>query len=235
MVVVAKVLGEVAPQRGELGDQALGEGRTPALFEDGALDSLDAAIGLRPAGADEALLGSELVDRGAEAARAELAAVVGGDGLERPSGRGQIVRHAAYQRAAVNGRGIERRDVQLGPGEARCDVDGGVLPDAAARSSEPADVEAIQLYQRAGARGLQVPGLGHRRALWLRWRGVAGHQREALAARPDPVAAKDLERARPGDDPAAPQPPRQLPAGPPRAQARLAQGQRHDPPSAERP
>jgi hypothetical protein len=55
-VVVGDVLDQVALERGDLGDQGAGEAGSPALLEDGRLDSLDAAVGLRPAGPDEALL-----------------------------------------------------------------------------------------------------------------------------------------------------------------------------------
>jgi len=49
-VVVAKVTVKVEPQPGLLGDEVAGEGRLPALVQDGLLDPLDTAVGLgRPA------------------------------------------------------------------------------------------------------------------------------------------------------------------------------------------
>ena len=64
--VVAQVAFEVAAQSGLLRDQMALESRLPALLEDRALHPLDAAIGLRPGGLDEALARTEFRDRLAE-------------------------------------------------------------------------------------------------------------------------------------------------------------------------
>jgi hypothetical protein len=96
-VVVGDVLDQVALERGHLGDQGAGEAGSPALLEDGRLDSLDAAVGLRPAGPDEALLGAGGFHGLAELLVAELRAVVGGDRLQLPSGGGQLRGHPADQ------------------------------------------------------------------------------------------------------------------------------------------
>src|SRR6266542_1780283 len=188
MVVEAKVLDEVTPERGELGHQALGEGRTPALLQDGALDPLDAAVGLRPTGADDAL----------------------------------------HQAAAMLGRGVERRDMQLGPGEAGAHIDRGVLPDPALRAAESADMKAVQLHQRARTRCHQMRRFAGHRPLRLGWRGVAGDERQTLAPRGDAVARQDLEHARARDDQAAPCRAAQLRGDTPWTQAGLAQGEGDD-------
>jgi hypothetical protein len=71
-VVVVEVLDQVALERGHLGDQGAGEAGSLALLEDGPLDLLDAAVGLRPAGPDEALLGAGGLHGPAELLGAEL-------------------------------------------------------------------------------------------------------------------------------------------------------------------
>jgi hypothetical protein len=53
-----------------------GNAGRPALFEDGQLDTLDAAVGVRPSGLDEALAGAEPVDGVAELVLAKRGAVV---------------------------------------------------------------------------------------------------------------------------------------------------------------
>jgi hypothetical protein len=77
VVVVDEVGVEVLCEGGGLGDQRAGERRAPALFADGALDALDAAVAVGPAGADEALPATEALDVGTEVLGAELRAVVG--------------------------------------------------------------------------------------------------------------------------------------------------------------
>jgi hypothetical protein len=62
-VVVDEVFVEVALEGGHLGDERAGEGRPPALLEDGELEAFDAAVGVRSACLDEALAGAELLDR----------------------------------------------------------------------------------------------------------------------------------------------------------------------------
>ena len=77
VVVVDEVLVEVAGEGGFLGDQRSGERGAPALFEDGQLDALDAAVAVGASGVDEALSGTEALDAGSEVLGAELRAVVG--------------------------------------------------------------------------------------------------------------------------------------------------------------
>jgi hypothetical protein len=60
-VVVAPIALQVEAEAGLLGDQVAGEGRLPALLQDGLLDPLHAPIGLGPTGPDEALAGARLV------------------------------------------------------------------------------------------------------------------------------------------------------------------------------
>ena len=59
---------QVAAQPVLLRDEVAREGRLPALLEDRALHPLDAAVGLGPAGVDEALTGAEGGDGLAELA-----------------------------------------------------------------------------------------------------------------------------------------------------------------------
>jgi hypothetical protein len=59
-VVVAEIALQIQPQAGLLGDQVAGERRVPALLHDRLLDPLHAAIGLKSAGADEAVAGAEV-------------------------------------------------------------------------------------------------------------------------------------------------------------------------------
>ena len=68
VVVVGEVLVEVAGEGGAAGNERAGEGWAPALFEDGQLDALDAAVGVGASGADEALARVEVVDGVAELA-----------------------------------------------------------------------------------------------------------------------------------------------------------------------
>ena len=72
VVVVDEVRIEVLNERGLLGDQGAGEGWAPALFEDGELDALDAAVAVGSTGADEALPAAEALDRRTEVLGAEL-------------------------------------------------------------------------------------------------------------------------------------------------------------------
>ena len=71
VVVVDEVLVEVAGEGGFLGDQRSGERGAPALFEDGQLDALDAAVAVGASGVDEALSGTEALDAGSEVLGAE--------------------------------------------------------------------------------------------------------------------------------------------------------------------
>src|SRR5438445_12916120 len=99
-VEVREIAREVTPQRRVLGHETPGEGGTPALLEDRPLHLLHRAVGLRAAGTDEALLGAGALDRAAELSGAELAAVVGADGLECPACAGELARDATHQVAA---------------------------------------------------------------------------------------------------------------------------------------
>jgi hypothetical protein len=51
-VVQPEFLNQVTLQTGVLGNEVASKGRFPALLEEGLLDALNAAIALRPAGAD---------------------------------------------------------------------------------------------------------------------------------------------------------------------------------------
>ena len=75
-VVVVDVLVEVATQAGEADVEVAGEGGSPAFFEDQSVQCFDGAVGLGAAGADPGVPDTELVERVAEVAGAELAAVV---------------------------------------------------------------------------------------------------------------------------------------------------------------
>lgn len=85
-VVVAQIGAKVALEGGELGDERPGEGSAAALFEDGALDAFDTAVGLGSASMGEALLSPGGGDGLAKELGAELGAVVGGDPFEGPTG-----------------------------------------------------------------------------------------------------------------------------------------------------
>jgi hypothetical protein len=63
VVEVVEVFVEVAREGGRLGRQRAGEGGPPALLEDRELGALDAAVGVGAAGLDEALAGTERLDR----------------------------------------------------------------------------------------------------------------------------------------------------------------------------
>jgi hypothetical protein len=76
-VVVAEVLLQIACERGQLGHERAGKGRSPALLEDRLLQALDVAVRLRPSSPDAAVFDVELAERAAEVARAKLGAVVG--------------------------------------------------------------------------------------------------------------------------------------------------------------
>ena len=72
VVVGVEVFVEVALEGGRLGHERAGESWPPALLEDGQLEPFDAAVGVRPAGLDEALARAELFDGLAELPGAEL-------------------------------------------------------------------------------------------------------------------------------------------------------------------
>ena len=52
VVVVTEILGQIAAEGREAGDQGAGEGGAVALLEDGLVDALDAAVALGAPGAD---------------------------------------------------------------------------------------------------------------------------------------------------------------------------------------
>jgi hypothetical protein len=133
LFVVAQVAGEISRQAVELGHETAREGRSPALFEDRPLDSLDSAIGGRTSGSDEAVAGAQVVQRVVEDGTSELGAIVGQDTFEAPAVGCQIGGDSPGQGRGPPGRWVERADVQLGPDVARGQIDGGVLPDSAAR------------------------------------------------------------------------------------------------------
>src|SRR5207253_10867308 len=109
-----------------------------AFLEDGALDALHRAVGLRSASPDEAVRRAVLLHRLAEGRRSKLGAVVGGDGAQGPAGGGQIASDAMHQGAGVAHRGIEWRDVDLGPDKGTGDFNRR-LPDPAFGPRQPAD------------------------------------------------------------------------------------------------
>ncbi len=76
VVVVVQVAGEVAAQAGEADLEVAGEGGSPALFEDGAVQPFDVAVGLRAARTDLSVRGA-LRQPGGELAPPERGAVVG--------------------------------------------------------------------------------------------------------------------------------------------------------------
>jgi hypothetical protein len=106
VVVFDEVLVEVLLERRALGNERSCEGRAAALFEDGELDALDAAVAVRAPGADESLLGAQLGDGVAELAGAELRSVVGGDLAQLPVGGGELCGDAVQQLAGVPGAGV---------------------------------------------------------------------------------------------------------------------------------
>ena len=160
---VAQVAFEFAPEAGLLGDQVAGEGLLPACSDDRALDALDAPVGLRSAGVDEALASAEFRDGPAERAGAELGAVVGNHALQPPTAGGQILGDAASQLPGPTGQRVAWRRVRLGPGVGRGDpsssaghIDRGVLPDRARSSRAAANVEAFELHQLNWSGGIEV-------------------------------------------------------------------------------
>src|SRR5256712_5734934 len=94
-VEVAHVVREIVAQREEAWHERARERRTPALFEDGALYPLDAAIGLRSA--HDALHGADAAHVAAERLCDELAAAVRRDRPDLPARRGQLRSDAAHQ------------------------------------------------------------------------------------------------------------------------------------------
>lgn len=72
-VVEAQGRVEVSGQAADLGHEAPGERRPPALFEDRPPLALDSPVGRRLPRPDERLAGTERLDRPAELGRAELA------------------------------------------------------------------------------------------------------------------------------------------------------------------
>ena len=77
VVVVAEVFDQVALEGCQLRDERAGERGSPALFEDGELESFDVAVGGWSAGPDPPLADLELAEAVDELVGAELGAVVG--------------------------------------------------------------------------------------------------------------------------------------------------------------
>jgi hypothetical protein len=95
LVVVGEVVVEVAAQTG-VGDLVEArERRSPALFEDRAVESFDVPVGLRSAGANPGVTGAERCERAAEVEVAELVAVVRQNPLELPARGLQVRRDTA--------------------------------------------------------------------------------------------------------------------------------------------
>src|SRR4029453_5410294 len=160
-VVVAEVLLQIACERGQLGHERAGKGRSPALLEDRLLQALDVAVRLRPSSPDAAVFDVELAERAAEVARAKLGAVVRDHRLETPTGTSELGGDPLDECRAVPHRRVARRGIQRRPGEARGDVDRRVLPDGPFRSGEAAHGEAVEPDQLTGTLGLDVAlGLG---------------------------------------------------------------------------
>jgi hypothetical protein len=130
-VVVVEVFVEVALQGGRLRHERAGEGGPPALLQDRQLEALDAAVRVRPARLDEALVGLELLDGVSELARAELGAIVGRGLAQLPAGRLQLAGDAVEQLAGVARARVALGGAKLRPAEGGGDVDRGVLPDGA--------------------------------------------------------------------------------------------------------
>src|SRR6266567_7547845 len=91
VVVITEVSLEVSLKGGVARHQSAGEGRPPTLLEDGPMDSLHSAIGLRSTGANEALLSADSSGSACKWLGAELAAVVGAHGLQLPARSSQVV------------------------------------------------------------------------------------------------------------------------------------------------
>jgi len=165
-VVVAQVGSQVPSQGRVFGHQRHREGRPPALLQDGSLNPLNSAIGLWSPGSDEALLDAECGDRLPEVEGTELGAVVGGDGLELPAGRRELLGDSPGEGGGELSAGVEVGAVNLGPDEGAGNVDGGVLPDPALGAAQAADVEAVELDQIARLFSFEVAIDG--------WRGRSG-------------------------------------------------------------
>lgn len=167
-------------------------GRSPAFFEDGALDPLEGAIGLRSTSTDEALFGAKLGDRASERLGSEIAAVVGGDCLQLPAGSRQFVGDAADQGRAVLGVGVDLADVDVGLDIRAGDIDGGVLPAATSCAAQSSDVEAVELNQIAGPLGFQVQWLGWWRCFALRLGRIAATRARRWMRVPRPWRRRTL-------------------------------------------
>src|SRR6187200_829342 len=156
-----------------------------------ALDALDAAVGVRSPGADEALARAEVGDGGPKRAGAELRAVIRRDLAQLPARLGDLARDAVQQLAGMASARVALGGAQLGPGEGGGHVDGGVLPDGALGAGEAPDVEAVELDLLTGLGGIDVT-LGRRRVgAALVGIAVAGDQRETLGTRVQANADQD--------------------------------------------
>ncbi len=97
---------EVPPECGELGRERTGEGRTPALFEDGPLDTFHAAVGLGAASRDADVLRTKVMGGRPELLATELRAVVGGDPAERPPSGFEVPGDALEERTRERASGF---------------------------------------------------------------------------------------------------------------------------------
>jgi hypothetical protein len=173
--------------------QVAGEGGSPALLEDEAVQRLDRAVCLRATGADEGVPDAEPGQRRAEVGGAKVAPVIGEHALQTPAGRGELGADTAREL-----RGLRAAAVALGagdelrPGVRGGDVDRGQLPDRALRTLQPPDEEAIPAHQLARPLRLHVPlrlGLSRR----LVGRCEAGDEREPLLPRLRPCRRRQRQ------------------------------------------
>ncbi len=153
---------------------------------------------------------------------------VGEGPLETPAHGREVGGHPSRQAAGVPRAGVERRRVQLGPGVARREVDGGVLPDPALRAAQASHVEAVEAHELTGSADLDV---AHRLG-WpaeLRACGVAGHEAEAADPAGQAMATEDAPDAVVADGDAAPALLGQAGADACGVRARVGDGEGQDP------
>lgn len=140
----------------------------------------------------------------------------------------EVLVHLLKERRREAGIGVVGRVVQMRPGERTRDVNGGVLPHAPFRPTQPPHAEAIELNEVSGLPGDNVTLL-LLLALRRRWDGSAGNQAEALAPRGESMAAEDAPDAVGRDHHSAPALLGQLGSDPLRSEAWVAKGEGHHP------
>jgi len=113
-VVLHEIALELAAKPHVLRDKIAGERGLPALVEDGALDPLDEAVGLRAPGSDERVGGAQVLDCGVEAGVAELRPIVCRDPLEVPSGIAQVASDLVREQRAEVRIGVSGGDIYVG-------------------------------------------------------------------------------------------------------------------------